>query len=871
MFTAPLVLLGLLALPGLYVLLRVTPPPPRRIAFPPLALLRGLAAAERTPRRMPLWLLLLRLLAAGLVIVGLAGPSLHPPPALPGDGPVLLVIDNGWASAADWPARRDAALRVIAAAARAGRGVAILATARNAANAAPQIAGVMPAAAAQQSITALQPEPWPVDRAGAAAALAAAPAATRIYIADGSTGGPGFETFMRALQPDRVISDGVTASLLLPPRLAADGSMVAHLAAGPPGSAVLAETAAGAVLARAPVGKSGDAMIDLPSAVGNMVARLVLEGPPSAGGTVLLDGQAHGVVAGLAGGGPSAEMPYLGALFYLRRALPAGAVVLTGDLPTLLAGKPGVIILADVPLNAGQIAAAQDWVAAGGVLIRFAGPLTADAPDALTPDELLAGDRRLSGALTWTTPQTIAPFAESSVFQGLPPDPGAVVSRQMLADPAQLDPATVWASLRDGTPLVLGRAIGRGYLVSVLTSANAAWSGLPLSGLFPAMLARLTALSHGAPPKPEEILPVTGLLGAFGDLTPAAGAAGITAAALAQTQVSPLHPPGLYGGGAAALALNLGGHVPPVVAATLPGAASLGGNVLPVDFGPPLLAAATLLLALDLLIALALRGKLRLGLAALLLFTALQASMVPPAGAQNAALATTLAYVITGDAATDQISADGLGYLSALVSAHSSAQLGGPAGVTPGQDDLNLYPLLYWPVLASAPAPAPAFCQAVMDYMRHGGLLVMDTQGGDADAPGSGAGFAPGAEAAFSRASACLNLPPLEPLTKASVLAHCFYILPAFPGRFTGAPVLLATAAARDADGVSPVIAGQNDWAGAWARDADSEPEQMPIPGGEAQRVLADRFGTNLVIYALTGSYKADQTNLPALLDRLGP
>jgi hypothetical protein len=84
MFTAPWVLLGLAALPGLYFLLRLTPPSPRRIAFPPLALLRGLPPAERTAQRMPLWLLLLRLAAAGLVILGLAGPALHPPPVLPG-------------------------------------------------------------------------------------------------------------------------------------------------------------------------------------------------------------------------------------------------------------------------------------------------------------------------------------------------------------------------------------------------------------------------------------------------------------------------------------------------------------------------------------------------------------------------------------------------------------------------------------------------------------------------------------------------------------------------------------------------------------------------------------------------------------------
>ena len=98
-FTAPWVLVGLAALPGLYFLLRLTPPSPRRIAFPPLLLLRGLAPAERAAQRMPLWLLLLRLAAAVLVILGLAGPALHPPPALPGRGPVLLVIDNGWAAA----------------------------------------------------------------------------------------------------------------------------------------------------------------------------------------------------------------------------------------------------------------------------------------------------------------------------------------------------------------------------------------------------------------------------------------------------------------------------------------------------------------------------------------------------------------------------------------------------------------------------------------------------------------------------------------------------------------------------------------------------------------------------------------------------
>ncbi|OYV24533.1 MAG: hypothetical protein B7W99_01845 [Rhodospirillales bacterium 20-58-10] len=865
MFSAPLVLLGLLALPGLYFLLRLTPPAARRVRFPPLALLRGLAAVERTPARMPLWLLALRLLIAALVIVGLAGPQLHPPPALPGSGPVLLVIDNGWASASDWAARRDAALQVVAGAGQAGRGVSVLATTRDASNAAPRVQGVMPAVQAAQMLAAMVPEPWPVDRAGAAQALHG-PTGDVVYVADGITDGPGFAAFMAALHPSRILSDGVVARLLAAPHLLANGDVAVRLAAGVSSGRVLAQTAAGDVLASAAFA-DGEAHLALPVAVRNKLARLVLTAPASAGGTLLLDSTARGGMVGLLASAGNAEAPFLGSLYYVRRAVPVGSAIITGDVTALLAAKVNVIIAADVPFNDTQIQMLQGFVRNGGVLIRFAGPLTADAPDTLTPDVLLAGERRLGGALTWSAPQNLAPFAPASPFAGLPPDTGVSVSRQILADPTQLNPATVWASLHDGTPLVLGRSLGAGYLVSVLTSANTEWSDLALSGLYPAMLGRLVQLAQGAPPKPDAPLPLMQALDGFGGLATATRAAHVTAQALPELMVSPEHPPGLYGSGAAMLALNVGGHVPRVVAAALPGAVAFDGTAAPVPFGSWLLAAALVMLAVDLMISLLLRGLLRLrGAVAVVLLLLATAGH---ADAQDAALGTTLGYVLTGDAATDQITADGMSYLSALVSAHTSAQLGAPVGLTPGVDDISLYPMIYWPILPGTVTPSAAACAAFVSYMQHGGLLVIDTPGGDAGTPGSGAGFAPGAADAVQRDTACLNLPQLQPLTTANVLAHCFYIVSNFPGRFVGAPVLIANEAARDADGVSPVIVAQNDWAGAWARDNAGNPEQTPLPGGDDQRILADRFGTNLVIYALTGSYKADQSSLPALLNQL--
>src|ERR1700759_3243749 len=95
-FGAPLVLAALAVLPILYWLLRVTPPLPKRIPFPPLRLLRDFTDEEQTPAKTPWWLLLLRLIAAALLIVALADPLLGQSPKLAGDGPLAIVVDNGW-------------------------------------------------------------------------------------------------------------------------------------------------------------------------------------------------------------------------------------------------------------------------------------------------------------------------------------------------------------------------------------------------------------------------------------------------------------------------------------------------------------------------------------------------------------------------------------------------------------------------------------------------------------------------------------------------------------------------------------------------------------------------------------------------------
>ena len=70
---------------------------------------------EETPHQSPWWLTLLRLVLAALVIFALAEPVFNPRERVPTGGSVLaLVMDNGWASAADWDRRVATAGRLIA-------------------------------------------------------------------------------------------------------------------------------------------------------------------------------------------------------------------------------------------------------------------------------------------------------------------------------------------------------------------------------------------------------------------------------------------------------------------------------------------------------------------------------------------------------------------------------------------------------------------------------------------------------------------------------------------------------------------------------------------------------------------------------------
>ncbi|HET7333954.1 MAG TPA: DUF4159 domain-containing protein [Rhizomicrobium sp.] len=905
-FASPLILLGLLVLPAIWFLLRITPPSPRKITFPPLRLLLGLRAREETPARTPWWLLLLRLLAAALLILALAEPIFGEPPAAPGKGPLVLFVDNGWPAAHAWKDRQAAMNDALAEAARANRPVALVPTA----SATQDKISLLDAGKAERAARELQPQSWLPDRAKVLAELAKTKFAARpqiLWLSDGLDYGAAKKTAaaLAKIGTLKIYSDAQSKGplALRPQSDESNGfkiTIIRSQTAGPRKGQVHAfgahsQDLGGAEFAFADGKTSATADIRMPPQVRNETKTLTITNAQSAGAIRLLDSSSKRRSVGLvSASNEDGEQPLLSDLYYLQRALGPYADLHKGTVEAALAKHVQVLVLADIgKITGANYGRVEKFVDNGGVLIRFAGERMAAHVDDLIPVKLRTGGRYLGGALAWAEPQHLAPFPETSPFRGLKIPAEVTVSREVLAEPSVDLSDRSWARLKDGTPLVTAVQKGKGWIVLFHVTAGPAWSSLPLSGLYVDMLRRLTDLAGGAHPNDlgtdaNAVFPPLMTMDGFGHLQkPPADVLPIRGSELAKAKPSPAHPPGLYGAEGGEIALNAvaaNDSLVPMRALDTPIAVYAGTQSLALQ--PPLLAIALLIILGDALISLWLRGYLAhtrriSGGAAALLFAVL---LIQPQHARadesfdmKAALDTRLAYVKTGLSDVDNMSRAGLEGLGRVLAARTSYEPKEPVGVDVAHDDLSFFPLLYWPMDPREADLSPDAISKLTDYMRSGGTILFDTR--DLTLGATRGADSPGQQT-LRRLLSKLDIPPLEPVPPDHVLRRTFYLLDDFPGRWDGGKVWVQAipprtpdmppAPARGGDGVSPIIIGGNDWAAAWAVDSNGQPLVAVVPGGERQREMAYRFGVNVVMYALTGNYKADQVHVPALLERLG-
>ncbi|WP_456640490.1 DUF4159 domain-containing protein [Bradyrhizobium sp. USDA 10063] len=925
-FAEPMLLLGLLSLPALWWLLRVMPPRPRRIEFPPTRLLFDIQPKEETPSRTPWWLTLLRLLAAALVIFAAAGPIWNPQTGLASSkAPLVILLDDGWSSASSWDARIRAADELIANADNDRRGVALVPLSE------PQRdITLMPAGTARVALRQFAPKPYSIDRVDTLPAIGRFLKATGdceiAWLSDGVDTGRGAEFtegLGKLIESRRLtIYEGGAPSaqaLVAAENAAAKMTVkVLRTETGITSGTVRALDAKGSPIGEArytfaPQDRETEASFDLPVELRNDIARLEIAGERSAGAVQLLDKRWRRRAVGIVSGATSdTAQPLLASTFYLSRALSPFADVRLGDrgapqqaIAQFLDQRLPMIVLADVGTLSPEIRERLNaWIDQGGVLVRFAGPRLAQADDDLVPVKLRRGGRILGGSLTWEKPQHLASFTADGPFAGLPVPKDVTVSRQVLAEPDAVLATKSWASLEDGTPLVTGEHRGKGVVSLFHVGADSRWSDLPMSGTFVEMLRRLVDMSgYTSTPgagvageaKAETVAPLRTLDG-FGAFGPPPSTAKPMPADY-RDRATPEHPPGFYGPADAPIAVNTlatADRIAPLDTSGLRARRASYTNAEPRDLRGILLSSALGLFLLDAIVV----AMLGAGLAALwrrraapaaLALAFLLASMAPSATrAENsddfaikAVSQTRLAYVVTGNADVDSIVKAGMSGLTLFLAQRTALEAGDPVGVDPARDELAFFPLIYWPIVPGAPKPPQDAINKIDAYMKQGGTVLFDTRDAIEAAPGdNGASQTPGMQALREILSS-LDVPELEPVPREHVLTKTFYLLRDFPGRFNSGQTWVETLPredddeaaqrpARGGDGVSPIIITSNDLAGAWAIRPDGQAMLPLTPGEPRQREFAFRAGVNIVMYTLTGNYKADQVHAPALIERLG-
>ncbi len=912
-FATPALLLALVALPLLWWLLRAVPPAPVIRRFPGVALLIGLKDETTETDKTPWWLLVLRALAVAALIFGFSGPVLNPQAARDGTGPLLIVMDASWASAADWQRRQTRVEDLLSEAQRASRPVAVVAltdlpSGETAFRAAEYWA---------ERVPGLAPAPFTANRAQLDAWLDRLPDAFDTYWLSDGLAHDYRDGLTDALQSRGVLTAFETSRpvvALAPPELR-EGviHLTAHRTEGLP-EREIEITASGRdpagverVLASAATRFDADATqatleLTLQPELRNRITRFQINGERSAGAVALADDALQRrKVALLAGRDGREGLDLLSPFFYLRQALePVAELIESPSVDDLLLTSPDVLILVDVA-QLGELETAQilDFVNDGGLLLRFAGPRLAASDvaraeeDPLLPVRLRIGGRTVGGAMSWGEPRRLREFSQESPFAGLSIPQEVTISAQVLAQP---DPALgerTIASLADGTPLVTRKFSGDGQVALIHTTANAEWSTLPLSGLFVDMLERLAVSTRPTAPARDALIGTQWqperVLDGFGQVIDASANPVVPGEVLAEGQYGPDLVPGVYRSAVGSLALNIGQADMTLSTSDWPATVQVERDTQREerDLTAFFLTLGLGALMIDILAALWISGRLR-GATAILALVALglhgtpaQADDAP--GDDRLALQATsdmvLAHVLTGDARVDDMARAGLLGLGRTLFSRTSVEPGAPIGVDLEADELTFFPFLYWPITEESAIPSDAAYSKLNRYLRGGGMIMFDTR----DAELAGLTRTTPEARRLQAIARPLDIPPLEPVPEDHVLTRTFYLLQEFPGRFSGRDVWVEASPA-DAeradgmpfrnlnDGVTPVIIGGHDWASAWAVDDAGNPLVRLGMGvtGEQQREMAYRFGVNLITHVLTGNYKSDQVHVPALLERIG-
>lgn len=880
-FLSPLMFLALLALPILWWLLRFMPPKPRMLEFPGFFLLKDIKPKTNTSDYTLWWILLFRALMLFCFIAAFAEPVLNPSAnsVMPLRGDVLMVVDNSWASAANWQKRKTSIGNFIKRAERANLKVALIASANEGKS---ELFLPVPAANAYQALENLKPQPWNSDYKEVQDKIARAMDKNYfgkiIFFSSGLTVPENVLNKVDVIISDKNINNPYVLRLKssnqnifkfsLERRNVFDVNKILFINIYDYDGNLLDEKKIDY-----PAGsKEYNFELVLPSEFSRKVSRIEVKGTAMASAVVLTGNSSNRHTVGVLSNEKARQdsQDLLNGYYYVEKALQPSADIVVDKLSELLNKNVSAIVMPDsTVLTGNEKELLRKWVESGGFLVRFAGSnLAASTDDALLPVPLRYGERSSSGSMTWSKPLKLAPIPEGSPLYGLEIPDDVEVRSQVLAEPSSDVFNKTWMQLEDGTPLVTGDSLGKGNVVLVHTTASPKWSNFCYSGLFVEMLQKLVMMSEGSQGvfvSENSLKPVI-VVDGFGNISSITGDSVLKT--LSNKDVfypSSLTPPGIYGDGYGFKVFNLGDYLERMKAIKIP----LNKNVLgysreggETELKSLLLKVGILMMVADTILALWFKGVF----IALLLVVGFSGVAYADENFDPSDKIY-LAYVQTGDKMIDSLSYNGLKGLSDIVNLRTAVKVEGVVGVNPDNSELIYYPFIYWPMASSSNYLSVRASQNIQNYLLNGGLILFDTR--DGQFRNSGVEATIGIER-LRDISRSIQIPELIKIPEDHILGRSFYLLDNYPGLYLGGDVWVEKEPSPSNDKVTSVVIGGNNWAAAWSDNPSDLARYIVEPGGEEQREVAYKFGINLLMVALTGNYKADQIHVSHILERIG-
>ena len=172
--------------------------------------------------------------------------------------------------------------------------------------------------------------------------------------------------------------------------------------------------------------------------------------------------------------------------------------------------------------------------------------------------------------------------------------------------------------------------------------------------------------------------------------------------------------------------------------------------------------------------------------------------------------ATHLAYIASDRSAINQDVEDGLSTLAQTLNERTSINPPGVVQLNLATDDLSLFPLIYWPITFGADDVSDDEYTKLRNYVRSGGLLVMDRFDGD---------FAPGGDSEMNAILARLNTGALQPINYTHPIAQSHYLVLPDDDQLPEGELWVQRQSTRNVGAVemvSSVIVTSGGWARSW-------------------------------------------------------